>query len=410
MTGIGRARLCWLFPSILLAASCGRSAPPPPRQQPVEESSTDDEAIERLRSLGYLGTAGLPKKGAGRGASILDRDRMAPGLTLVVYSGSCEAILLSPEGDVLRSWRDAPCHRWDHAELLPDGGVVVVGERLDEDQAKDPIQSGRYLMRLTSRGDVVWRLEINAHHDVSITPDGKLLTLVMTRRRVPEIDPVNDIADDELVLVSMDGVVLERVSLYDVLSGATPPYPIQRAGVHDAGKTHLLDTFHCNAVRPASVPAMAARSPIYGPGTVIVTSRHQDDLFIIDRAARKLLWHWGRGIVSGPHDASMLPDGRVLVFDNGLARGASRVLERDPLAPEALRQFAPGGTKFFDRVMGSCQRLPNGNTLIVHAEGGAAIELSPEGVPVWTYEGTLATPDGHRVKIIRMRRLPAGNR
>jgi len=200
------------------------------------------------------------------------------------------------------------------------------------------------------------------------------------------------------------------VSLYDVLSGATPPYPIQRAGVHDAGKTHLLDTFHCNAVRPASVPAMAARSPIYGPGTVIVTSRHQDDLFIIDRAARKLLWHWGRGIVSGPHDASMLPDGRVLVFDNGLARGASRVLELDPLAPEALRQFAPGGTKFFDRVMGSCQRLPNGNTLIVHSEGGSAIELSPEGVPVWTYEGTLATPDGHRVKIIRMRRLPAGNR
>jgi hypothetical protein len=57
--------------------------------------------------------------------------------------------------------------------------------------------------------------------------------------------------------------------------------------------------------------------------------------------------------------------------------------------------------------MGSCQRLPNGNTLIVHSEGGAAFELTPQGATAWTYEGTLKTPDGHRVKIIRVRRIPS---
>ena len=56
--------------------------------------------------------------------------------------------------------------------------------------------------------------------------------------------------------------------------------------------------------------------------------------------------------------------------------------------------------------MGACQRLPNGNTLIVHSEGGAAFELTPRGGLAWTYEGTQQTPDGHRVKIIRMQRLP----
>ena len=408
MPGFGKVQSFYFSLSLtLVVASCGRSAPPPPRTEHVGDPTVDDEAIERLRSLGYLGTSGLPKKGAGRGAVILDRDRMAPGLTLAVFSGACQAMLLSPEGQLVRSWMDQMCHRWDHAELLPDGGVVVVGERLDEDEAVDPIQTGRYLMRLTSRGEIVWRLEINAHHDVSITPDGKLLTLVMTRRRVPEVDPVNDIADDELTLVSMDGAILEKLSLYDILAAATPRYPFQKAGANDAGRSHLIDPFHCNAVRSASVPGLAARHPMYGPGTVIVTSRHQDDLFVIDWAARKLVWHWGRGILSGPHDASVLSDGHVLVFDNGLARGASRVLELDPLDPTALRQFAPGGSKFFDRVMGSCQRLSNGNTLIVHSEGGSALELSPEGAPVWTYEGTLATPDGYRVKIIRMRRVAA---
>ena len=407
MAGVRIQSLSLLLPLTLLVASCGRSEPPPAPKQPVERSASDDEdeALERLRSLGYLGTAGLPKRGAGRGAVTLDRDRVAPGDTLVVYSGACRADLLSPAGELVRSWTDQPCHRWDHAELLPDGGVAVVGALIDEDEAEDPISAGRYLMRLSSRGDVVWRLEINAHHDVSITPDGKLLTLVMTRRRVPAIDPVNDVADDELVRVSMDGKVLESLSLYDILAQAEPPYPFQKAGAQDAGRHHLLDPFHCNAVRPASVAAMTGRHPMYGPGTVLVTSRHQDDLFVIDWATRKLLWHWGRGVLSGPHDATMLRDGRVLVFDNGLVRGASRVLELDPLNPTAMRQFAPGGTKFFDRVMGSCQRLANGNTLIVHSEGGSAVELSPEGAPVWTFEGTLATPDGHRTKIIRMRRV-----
>jgi hypothetical protein len=139
---------------------------------------------------------------------------------------------------------------------------------------------------------------------------------------------------------------------------------------------------------------------------VIITSRHQDELMIIDLRSRQLLWHWGRGVLSGPHEATVLPNGNILVFDNGLSRGWSRVLELNPFAPDKLIQFAPGPTRLFSRVMGSCQRLPNGNTLIVHSEGGAAFELTPLGMPAWTYEGTQQTPDGHRVKLIRMRRLP----
>jgi hypothetical protein len=140
---------------------------------------------------------------------------------------------------------------------------------------------------------------------------------------------------------------------------------------------------------------------------VLVTSRHQDELMIIDWPRRQLLWHWGRGVLSGPHDASVLGNGNILVFDNGLSRQSSRVLEINPLAPAQMVQFAPGSSRMFDRVMGSCQRLANGNTLIVDSERGAAIELAPNGTPAWTYDGTQQTPDGHRVKIIRMRKVPA---
>jgi hypothetical protein len=398
----------------LLISSCSRQpttappAEPPPASSatsPGENSSIDQERLERLRSLGYLDTTGLAKLGAGAGAHLLNAELASPGYTLVVFAGTCSCQLLSLSGEIVHSWKDEPCHRWEHAELLPDGDLVVVGARLDEDAVADPIQSGRYVMRLSWDGRVVWRREINAHHDVSVMPDGKLLTLVFRRRRIPAIDPDNDVADDLMTMLSADGKVVESVSLYDLLASSKVPFSFQKAGGGGSGKHRLIDLFHTNTIRRASLPGLLGRSPIYGRNTVLLTSRHQDELMIIDWPSRQLLWHWGRGVLSGPHEASLLENGNILVFDNGLSRGWSRVLELNPLAPDQLVQFAPGSSRFFNRVMGSCQRLRNGNTLIVNSEAGAAFELTPPGMPAWIYEGTQQTADGHRVKIIRMRRI-----
>jgi len=396
-----------------LAASCGRPSAPPPAPAaapaatpagPRETTEVSPEQLEQFRSLGYLSTRGLPRLGAGQGVKLLDRALASPGYTLVVFAGSCECQLLSLEGEVVRSWKDAPCHRWEHAELLPDGDLVVVGARLDESAVEDPTDSGRYLMRLSWNGDVRWRNEMNAHHDVSLTPDGSLLTLVLARRRIPAIDPDHDVADDQLTLLTPDGKVVESLSLYDLLAAAK--FPFQQAGGRREGGRQIIDLLHCNAARWNLYPELAVRGPLYGRDTVLVTSRHQDVIFIVDWKRRELVWHWGRGVLSGPHEASLTSTGNILLFDNGLVRESSRVIELDPASPATLRQFAPRNSRFFDRVMGSCQRLPNGNTLIVHSEGGAAFELTPDGRPAWSYTGTEQTPDGHRVKLIRMRRIP----
>ena len=399
----------------LLALGAGGCSQPPATAPPSSSSPAaqgtgspvNEEALARLRSLGYLDTAGLPKLGAGKGVQFLDRNLAAPGYTLVVFAGSCTSQLLSLDGEIVRSWKDEPCHRWEHAELLPDGDLLVVGARLDQDEAPDPIESGRYVMRLGWDGERIWRVEINAHHDISPSADGNFMTLVLKRRRIPEIDPHNDVADELITLLSPEGKIVESVSLYDLLSSAKPTFNFQKAGGGESEAPRIIDLFHCNAIRSASVPSLVGKSSIYGPGTLLLTSRHQDELMIIDWPRRQLLWHWGRGVLSGPHEATVLPNGNILVFDNGLSREWSRVLDLDPLAPNKLVQYAPGASRFFSRVMGSCQRLPNGNTLIVHSEGGAAFELTPQGTPAWTYEGTLKRPDGHRVKLIRMRRIPS---
>jgi len=364
------------------------------------------DELEKLRALGYLDTTGIPKAGPGIGITIMDPAAAYDGDSLVVFASPCRAELLSPSGEVLRSWSGQDSHMWQDAELLADGGLVVVGSTQDPTTADDPVRDGRYVERLGPDGTLIWRTDIAAHHDVEVVPGDRLLTLVMEKRSLPEIDPVHEVVDDRLTLLTLDGEVVESFSVYDAMAAASPPFPLQLTGVSDESGSSFRDLFHCNAARWSDGSGSAAGSPSHAPDTVLVTSRHQDAILAIDWPTRRLVWWWGPGVLSGPHAASPLANGNILVFDNGLTRGWSRVLEVDPLHPTGARQFASKGAKVFSRVMGDCQRLPNGNTLFVHSEGGAALELAPTGRPVWRYEATRSTPSGHRAKIARLHRLP----
>ncbi len=52
--------------------------------------------------------------------------------------------------------------------------------------------------------------------------------------------------------------------------------------------------------------------------------------------------------------------------------------------------------------MGACQRLPNGNTLVLDSLAGEAYEITPEGVPVWRFRSPIETEDGLRASSYRM--------
>ena len=89
---------------------------------------------------------------------MFDTAQTCPGYALVIFAGACTAQLLAPDGRIARSWKaEPPCHRWEHAELLPSGDPIAVGARLDEEAVSDPIESGRYVMRFSWDGKVVWR-------------------------------------------------------------------------------------------------------------------------------------------------------------------------------------------------------------------------------------------------------------
>ena len=76
----------------------------------------------------------------------------------------------------------------------------------------------------------------------------------------------------------------------------------------------------------------------------------------------------------------------MLIFNNVAALNVSEVIEFDPLSQRKLWSYRGSEeVPFYSRKAGSCQRLPNGNTLIVESDGGRAFEAAPEGEIVWQF-------------------------
>jgi outer membrane protein assembly factor BamB len=308
---------------------------------------------------------------------------------------------------LVRSWRLPDSERWARAELLPDGDLLVIGA----DRPAEPVQGipddARYLARLRWSGELLWKRRLPAHHDVEQQPDGRLLLLTLKRRRVPRFDPAFDVRDDQLSLLDADGEIVEEVSLLDAFAKSPELHDLSVFGPNTLGVVPWIDPFHANSVEWLRRPELAGRHPIFGPGHVLIASRHQSIVAVVSWEKRRLVWAWGRGELLGPHDARALDNGHLLIFDNGLGRGWSRVLELDPVRGVPVWEYrATPPEDFYTATKGSSQRLANGNTLIADSDNGRAFEVTHDGEVVWDFLCPHEVGSRRRAAIVRAVRFP----
>jgi hypothetical protein len=120
------------------------------------------------------------------------------------------------------------------------------------------------------------------------------------------------------------------------------------------------------------------------------------------------MWSWGSGVLSAPHDATLLDNGNILIFDNGVGRNWSRVVEVDPIARQVVWEYhAAEKEDFYSVTRGAAQRLANGNTLITESGRGRLFEVTPEGDIVWEYLNPKRSEDGLPLVVVRARRVSA---
>lgn len=395
---------------LLLAVACGEGTPggleaarapaagaEGARIEPDEAEARRQARLDRLRALGYAGfTSDLVEEGE-PAVTLIERDRCAPGFTLVICGEVPTAELVDLDGRVVHAWRGADGDVWSNVELLDDGDVLV------------PILTGgrRRLERRSWDGELVWTARGQYHHDAALTPDGDVVTLDNEIRSIPTVSTEADVKDNNVCILSPEGELLDRRSIHDMLASAPELFQLQHVARMEYGKRDVIDLLHSNSVEVMDRPHLAARDPLYAVGNVLVSIRNQDTIAIFDWEQRALLWAWGQGELSGQHDATVLDDGHLLIFDNGLESRASRVVELDPVSREIVWQYSasePGD--FFTVTRGSSQRLSNGNVLVAHSDSGAAFEVTRDGEVVWCYEAPHADAEGRRATIVRVRRYP----
>jgi hypothetical protein len=284
---------------------------------------------------------------------------------------------------VLNVWREPGGVPWEAAKLLDRGDLVVVGVPSGEmrEEGKRP-----FVARFSWEGDTIWRRDMEAHHDVELTPDGRLLVLTLEPRWIPEVSTATRVGDNLLTFLSLDGETLEERSLYEALASNPGELTFQSVHPERIGEEEYINLIHANAVACMPGGELASRHPIYAAGNVLVTARHQDSVCVIDPASNTLLWAWGRGVLAGPHDGQVLENGNFLIFDNGLGRERSRVVEVDPRTKSVVWEYAaPEPPELYTITRGRCQRLPNRNTLVLSSNQGRALEVTPGGETVWEY-------------------------
>lgn len=321
-----------------------------------------------------------------------DPESSAPGWNLYSPRYRPQAVLFDNDGRVAHRW-SLDSGPWQHVEPLEGGGLLAL-VKFDE------------LVRLDAGSRVLWRVRDRFHHNVAVDGAGRIHALVQRRESRPEIHPDAPTLVDRVEVLSPGGEPLGGLSLLDLVVGS--PYASRLPRVADSAvpaDSPGIDLLHANWIEVFD-GRLAELSPLFRAGNYLVSLRTPSLLLIVDPAAREVLWAWG-----GPpeltfqHHPTLVPDGKILVFDNGTER--SRVLEVDPRTDRVGWRYE--ADDLFSATRGAAQRLPNGNTLITESDSGYAFEVTRSGRRVWTFAHPLFTDAGERMAIWQMTRLPPGD-
>jgi outer membrane protein assembly factor BamB len=150
-------------------------------------------------------------------------------------------------------------------------------------------------------------------------------------------------------------------------------------------------------------------------GHIVVSFRNISTVIIIDRQTGEVIWKLGAPPLSGQHAPTPLPNGNLLIFDNGPHRldhtmTFSRIIEIDLATKQIVWKYQERREyEFYSPRISNAQRLPNGNTLICEGDFGRLFEVTADGELVWEFVNPYFGdgPNGPNNRVFRAYRYSA---
>lgn len=343
--------------------------------------------------IAVFGLALIVPSAQQRGVTINDRNKTYKGFTLFTPVGGAtgkggknEVYLIDMDGKPVHSWvvKEPP---GPYAQLLQNGNLLYAG-RTDElltGPLKDAplIGGGGILQELDWNGNVVWEYKNKfMHHDFAKLPNGNVLVVVWER-----LDPSNE----EKVVGGLPSGFEKKYGIWGdaileidyktkevVWEWSTEDY-LKFEDYPIAPLENRLEWTHIN-----SVAFLPEGNPYNGRPAIMTSLRQNDSVLIIDYETKDLLWSWGKDVIKHQHDPTLMKNGNILIFDNGVNRPfsqwpSSKIIEVNPKTNQIVWEYQGGGLygqKFFSHVMGGAQELPNGNILVADSVSGRIFEVA----------------------------------
>ena len=364
------------------------------------------ENLKQIQSLPYLNWVPVsPGEAQKSGVTILNAARSSAGMNLFNSRPRNVAQLMDATGRVWHTWTamQGGTEGWHHVEPGSDGALyVVVPEKM--------------LVKIDWNSRVEWVSDVRAHHDLAIHPSGDLYVLTNEIISVPHAGREIPLLADYVAVLTPDGRLRKKFSLWDLFRNRVPAKKLNKiAHMVDRMPDYrseiltdsLFDILHANSIECIETES----HPVFAKGQFLISLLMLNTVAVVDLDRGKVIWRWEHGEVDRQHHATLLPNGNVLLFDNGTHRTYSRILEVDPSNDRVVWSYtAHPRRSLHSRSRGGNQPLPNGNILITESDRGRAFEITTSGQTVWEFfnpDFTVDPSDGilKRAAIYRMRRL-----
>jgi len=248
--------------------------------------------------------------------------------------------------------------------------------------------------RYTWNGTKIWEIDMPIHHEILLEGD----RIYVLTKEVQQYNERN-VEFDVIVELDKNGTILSNWSTWDHLEEIQEHHrelELDKPPTSDVEENTWKNTsiwggnydyYHMNAISLVPNNTMQTLHPAFNPGNYIISFRHGSMVFIIDKVSGQILWKaifdQVEGNLEGPHSPKMLPDGSILIYDNGRYRGWTRLIKLNPVNLDVLWEYK--NDDFFSYSQGFVQPLPNGNILVTESEKGHVFEINSRNQKVWEW-------------------------
>jgi hypothetical protein len=359
-------------------------------------------AVSEIRKRDRIFGFHQPARDDKKGVVVFNPANTYGDLTFFSTAWAPKAYLIDLKGSIVHEWNIDWDKIWpdrrewppevspynnvvSRAFLQPDGSVYAMFT------GEGGAMGGYGLVKIDKDSKVIWKYNQFANHDISIMPNGNILTFAGKLRYTPYpaapfLKP--PFAEPQLVTLDRNGKEIDRLSVFDMFANAPQAKFLMQMDKMMNPQPDNGDIFHPNTITRITAEA-AARNPAFQTGQYLLSFRNFNMLAVVDLDVKKITWV-SYGPWQGQHSPRFIDDGTLVMFDNlGNLHddaGLSRILNVDPATGEILWEY--DGTDHdpvFSSYNSGVDPLPNGNVLATETETGRIFEVTRDKEIVWDY-------------------------